>query len=168
MEYLNLTPINGLKTNELWIVQPKWYRSKYELTDNAFVYAKIYSKSLWQATTFFETTDDVLITNNSNIGDLEIKTADGSIIGTLKRKLFSGRNTLTLSNGRVFTYHAPTVWKAEYVWADEFETELMKLTFGSMSGKISVTFNKRAADIPNFFALVFIAFILNLDNSEGG
>lgn len=168
MEYITLTPINKLKTNELWIVQPKWYRAKYELTDNAFVYAKIYTKGFWQGTTLFETTDDVLSITNLWNGGLEIKRADGSTIGTIEKKLLSGRTKFILSDGRTFTYILPSVWKAEYVWADEFENELMRLTFGSLSGKVPITFNKRAAEIPYFFALVFIAFKLNLDNSEGG
>jgi hypothetical protein len=168
MEYITLTPINTLKTNELWIVQPKWYKSKYELTDNAFVYAKIYTKGFWQQTTLFETTDGVLSITNLLNGSLEIKGADGSILGTIERKLLSGRTKLILSDGRTFTYSLPSVWKAEYVWADGFENELMRLTFGSLSGKVPVSFNKRAAEIPYFSALVFIAFKLNLDNAEGG
>ena len=168
MEYITLTPIDKLKTNELWIVQPKWYRSKYELTDNAFVYAKIYTKGFWEQTIFFETTDDVLSITYLWNGGIEIKRADGSILGTIEKKLLSGLTKLILSDGRVFTYQAPSVWKAEYVWADEHENELLRLSFGALSGKIPVTFNKRAAEIPYFSALIFIGFKLNLDNSEGG
>jgi hypothetical protein len=168
MEYVTLNPLSKLKTNELWIVQPKWYKSKYELTDNAFVYAKIYTEGFWHQTTLFETTDGVISITNLMSGSIEIKRADGSILGTIERKLLSGRTKFILSDGRTFTYSLPSVWKAEYIWADEFENELMRITFGAMSGKIPVTFNKRAADIPYFSALVFIAFKLNLDSTAHG
>jgi hypothetical protein len=138
------------------------------LPDNAFVYAQIYTKGFWGQTTLFETTDDVLSITNLWNGGLEIKTSNGNILATIEKKLLSGRTKLILSDGRTFTYNAPSAWKAEYVWADEFENELMRLTFGSLSGKVPITFNKRAAEIPYFSALVFIAFKLNLDNSEGG
>lgn len=168
MEYQNLTPISKLKTNELWIVQPKWYKAKYELTDNAFVYAKIYTEGFWHQTTSFETTEGVLSITNLWNGSLEIKKTDGNILGNIEGKLLSARTKFVLGDGRTFTYSVPSVWKAEYVWADEFENELMRLTFGSLSGKIPVTFNKRAAEIPYFSALVFIAFKLNLDSAANG
>lgn len=168
MEYIELTAISKLKTNELWIVQPKWYKSKYELTDNVFVYAKIYTKGFWHLTTLFETADNVLSITNLWNGNLEIKTADGNILGTIKRKALSGRTTFTLNDGRTFTYRAPSMWKAEYIWEDEFENELIRMAFGSFSGKTSVNFTKRAADIPYFSALVFIGLKLKLDSTAHG
>ena len=168
MEYTLLNPLGKLKTNMLWIVQPKWYKAKYELTDNVFVYGKMYTKGFWQGTTLFETADEVLSIKNLWNGSLEITKVNGSILGTIEKKLLSRRTKLILSDGSVFTYSVPSVWKAEYVWTDEFENELIRLTFGSLSGKVPITFNKRAADIPYFSALLFIAFKLNLDNSEGG
>ncbi|MFD0749111.1 hypothetical protein ACFQZS_03090 [Mucilaginibacter calamicampi] len=168
MDYYALAPVSRLKTNELWIIQPKWYKANYELTDNVFVYAKIYTKGFWQGTTVFETTDEALSIKNLWNGGLEITRSDGSIVGTIERKLLSGHTKLILSDGSAFTYSAPSVWKGEYVWKDKFDNELIRLMFGSLSGKVPVTFNKRAVGIPYFSALVFIAFKLNLDNSEGG
>ncbi|MGY3212877.1 hypothetical protein [Mucilaginibacter sp. HD30] len=168
MEYQNLTHINKLKTNELWIVQPKWYKSNYELTDNAFVYAKIYNQGFWQGTTLFETADEVLSIKKFWTGSFEITNAEGSFLGTVTRKTLSSTVTLTLNNGRTFIYSAPSIWKSEYVWTDEYNNELLRMDFGSFSGKVSLSFAKRAAEIPNFSALVFLAFKLKMENAGHG
>ena len=168
MEYTVLTPLSKLKANNLWITQPKWHKAKYELTDDAFVYAKIYTEGFWHTTTIFETEDEKLTIKHTSISGLEITGAGGKVLGTIDRNLLKGTTTLTLTGGRVLTYYCESIWKADYIWRDSFNNELIRMKFGSMSGKVSVSFDKRAADIPYFAALVFIAFKLNLDNSEGG
>ena len=45
-----------------------------------------------------------------------------------------------------------------YVWVDEFENEIMSIKFKGFScKKAEITFNKQAAQIPNFNILVFLA-----------
>jgi len=168
MELYTLTALNRLKTNQLWIVQPKWYKFNYELTDYVFVYAKIYTIGFWQTTTCFETSDEVLSIKSLWKGGLEIKTVDGSIVGTITRKALSRSVTFTLTTGHVYTYRAPSVWKSECIWTDEHNNELIRINFGSFSGKTSVSFDRRATEISNFAALVFLAFKINKDNAGHG
>lgn len=157
----DLRNIQQLKTNTLWILKPKWYKESYELTDNTFVYAKIYSKG-WKQTTFFETEDKLLSICQSWKGSLSLKTQDGSVIGVTASKLFKRRITFILSNGRSVSYYNPSVWKDEYIWEDEFGNEIIRMKFGSLSGKTTITFDKRAAEIPDFYELVFIGLKLHL------
>jgi hypothetical protein len=168
MEYITLNPISKLKTNELWIVQPKWYKWKYELTDNVFVYAKIHTKGFWHGITIFETTDEVLVIKNLWNGGLEIKTAGERVLGAIEKKVMNGSVIFTLSDGSVFTYRAPSAFKSEYTWVDKYDNELMRMDFGAFSGKITVSFDKRASEIPNFSALLFLAFKLKMDNVAHG
>jgi len=149
-------------------VQPKWHNAKYELTDEAFIYAKIYTEGFWHTTTIFETADEKLTIKNVPIGGLEITDADGKVVGAIDRNILKGTTTLTVNGGRVLTYHCQSIWKADYSWTDSDNNELIRMKFGSISGKVSVSFDKRAADIPYFGTLILIAFKLNLDNSEGG
>jgi hypothetical protein len=164
MELDALRSIDKLKINTLWILKPKWYKERYELTDNAFVYANIYSKG-WGQTIIFETTGEVFSICNSWRGNLTITNVHGDVLGTTNSKQFSTCTNITLSNGQTHTYYNPSMWKDEYVWEDEFNAELIRIKYGSLSSKATITFNKRAAEIPDFNMLVFLGFKLHLNNA---
>jgi len=158
----DLRNIAQLKTNTLWLVKPKWYKERYQLTDNAFVYANVYHKG-WTQTAFFETADGVLSICNSWSGNLTVKNAEGSILGTTNSKLFSTRTNFTLNNGNTVTFYAPSIWKSEYVWEDEFKNELLRMSFGSLSCTATITFNTRAAEIQDFNTLIFLGLKFHLN-----
>jgi hypothetical protein len=164
MELDALRPIDKFTTNILLILKPKWYKEKYKLTDNAFVYANIYSKG-WSQTMIFETTDNTYSICNLRSGNFTVKNVHGNVLGTTNSKQFSSRTNITLSNGQTLTYHNPSMWKDEFVWENEFNAELIRIKYGSFSAKATITFNKRAAEIPDFNMLVFLGFELHLNNS---
>jgi hypothetical protein len=158
----NIRSIKELKTNTLWLVQKKWYKQEFELTDDAFVYGKIYNKG-WKQSTILNTATGSFKICNSWSGKLSVKTLDEAVLGTTSQKFFDRRVNLTLNDGFKATYYNPSFWKSNYVWVDEFENEIMNIKFKAIScKKAEITFNKPAAQIPNFNILVLLAAKLYL------
>lgn len=157
----DLRNIKDMRTDTISIIRPKWYKERYELTDGVYTYANIYSKG-WKQTTFIETADETLSICMSWKGGLTLKDVSGEVIGTTKCKAFSRRTTLNFNNGRSFTHYNPSVWKNEFIWVDEFENELIRIKFGSLSGKATVNIVKKNSDIPDFYKLVFLGLKLHL------
>lgn len=158
METINLSNLSTLKTNDLWLIQKKWYKQQYELTDDAFVYGQIYNAKGWKQSTILRTDKGEFKICSSFSGKFTVKTIDDVELGSTSQKLFNRRITLTMNDGFKAVYYNPSIWKSRYVWEDEQGNEIMSIKYNGFSRKkAEFTFNRPAAQIPNFNILVLLA-----------
>ncbi|TSD67086.1 hypothetical protein FFF34_006750 [Inquilinus sp. KBS0705] len=118
-----------LKTNELFITRHKWFKPYYELTDEQFIYGKLYRKSLFSRRATIETAEGTWTIKCKGLfkrSSLIVKGEDETI-GTLIPATWKRNIDLQMDNGFRAFFNYKKLFSMAYVLTHEMYGDILQI-----------------------------------------
>jgi len=150
-------------TNELYLQRKGWFSREIELTDNAaYDYGKIKCHRLSRhIATVITAANTWIFKRAQNSGRyISVTDANGVVVGTATRDIFSRVTILSLQTGFVAKFYKPSIWSLHYVWKSDGYGEIMHIDGRSFSLRETVSIDQSRTPVSLIPLLIFLGSYL--------